>query len=78
MAILCYHRYELVKAQNETNVPIINVLKNLVGTSFAVNMDKPLLYPCDDMVFEGSLNDLMKEVGREHFVYVGSREMCRE
>lgn len=40
--------------------------------------DKPLLHPCDNMVFESPLDDLMEKVGRDHFVYVSFREMCRE
>jgi hypothetical protein len=35
-------------------------------------------YPRHEMVFEGSLNDLVKEVGSEDFVNVSSWEVKRE
>ena len=54
---------------------MIDVLKNFVGLSFAVGLDKPLLHPRNDMVLESPLNDLVEKVGRDHFIYVSSREM---
>ncbi len=57
---------------------MINVLKNLVGPSFTVGLNKPLLHPHNDMVFESPLNDLMEKVECDHFVYVSFREMYCE
>lgn len=33
--------------------------------------------PFDQVVLEGSFYDLMQEIGRQSFVYVGTREMVR-
>jgi hypothetical protein len=77
IAILRYRQSEELswRAKGKRTLPIIDVLKNLVGPSFAVGMEKPLLHPHNDMVFESPLNDLMKKVRCYHFVYVSSREM---
>jgi len=75
IAILSYEQSENSSSHKKKPLPIINVLENLVGLSFTIGLEKPLLHPHNDMVFESPLNDLMKEVRCDHFIYISSREM---
>ena len=40
-----------------------------------MNENEIFVYPGDEMVFEGSFDDLMEEVGREKLVNIRSRKL---
>lgn len=58
-----------------TSLPIIDVFEDPVGSCLTVGLDKPLLDPLDDVVFERPFDNLMEEVWGDHFVDVSSGEM---
>ena len=39
---------------------------------------KIIFYPCNEVVFKGSLDHLMEEIAREQLMNVGAREVARE
>ena len=54
---------------------MVDVLGNLTGTCFVMFNCQVFVDPSDDVVLEGSLHDLMEEVGGEELVDIGLREM---
>jgi hypothetical protein len=47
------------------DLPVIDIVQNLLCSSFAVNFDEILLQPCYEMILEGALDHLMKQVRRD-------------
>ena len=54
---------------------MVNVLGYLMGTHFMMFNSQVFVDPSDDVVLEGSLHDLMEEVGGEELMDIGLREM---
>jgi hypothetical protein len=46
----------------------------LTGMCFAMFVIQIFIDPCDNMVLEGSLHNLMEEVGHEEFMDISPRE----
>lgn len=59
-----------VVASND--VPSINVLDNVESLGLRMGKKYVLHDPSDEMILEGTLDDLMKKVGCEKFVNVGA------
>ena len=69
---------EAQRAQRDTlfeDSPAVNVIHYLLCTSLSMNENEIFVYPGDEMVFEGSFDDLMEEVGREKLVNIRSRKL---
>jgi hypothetical protein len=47
------------QTHTEKNLPVINVVKNDFCTPLAMNVDKVLLHPRNQMIFKNALYDLM-------------------
>ena len=54
---------------------MVDVLGYLTGTRFVMFNSQVFVDPSDDVVLEGSLHNLMEEVGGEELVDISSREM---
>jgi hypothetical protein len=60
------------------NLPQVNVIEDLVGTDLSVFKKKIFPDPCYQMIFPATLDDLMENVRRQHFVNVSTGEVIRK
>jgi hypothetical protein len=60
------------------NLPQVNVVKDLVGTSLAMLEQNIFTDPCHQMVFPATFDDLVENVRRQHFVDVSTGEVICE
>lgn len=54
---------------------MVNIFQYSVGFSLAMGLNKPLLDPLHNVVLEGAFDNLVEEVGGNHFVDISAREM---
>lgn len=59
-------------------LPAVNLIEHIFPSSVAIFADEVLSNPCDEMILEGTFDELMEEVAGHHLVYIGSREVIRE
>lgn len=64
----------VLRLLKENLAPSVNICKYPVGLSFRVCLLDPLGDPVDEMVLECPLDDLMKKVRRQKFMYICSRK----
>ena len=57
---------------------MINIGKDIRHTCFPMDKDQILLYPTYKVVFESSLDDLVKKVRSEKLVDISMRKICSE
>ena len=64
--------------QIKDNVPSVDIVKNLLSSCFAMHENQVFANPGDEVIFEGTLDDLVQEVGREKLVDVSTWKLVRE
>jgi hypothetical protein len=57
---------------------MINISPYQLSLCFAICYDKVLVNPLDKMVFEGALDNLMKNIGGKKFMDISTRKICCE
>jgi hypothetical protein len=61
-----------------SNLPTINVIKDLICASLAMHRYKILCNPINEVILEDAFNQLVQQIRCDKFVDVGSREIIRE
>jgi len=68
---LVYEHEEITVDEMLEHIPTVNVSQNRLSSSTRiVNLDV-LCHPCHQMVFKNTLDELVKEVGRQKLMYIG-------
>ena len=59
--------------------PSVDIIKNAFSICVGVRCHANIfLHPCNDMVLERALDELVEDVGREELMYVGTWKIVRE
>ena len=58
--------------------PAVYLVKKLLAAGVAVRHGEKLPYPSDQMVLEGTLDELMENVGYKQLVYISARKAIGE
>lgn len=59
-------------------LPLINVLEDFKGPSLAIHYEEVFIDPCDIVVFECALNQLVEEIRWQEFMNVHARKVMHE
>jgi hypothetical protein len=59
-------------------LPVINIVQYAISFSSSMGNNQVFFYPCYEVVFKGSFDDLMKEIRRNKFVNIGSWKIICE
>lgn len=58
-----------------TTIPSIDIIRDFLCLIWRVISIEVLVNPCNEVVLECAFNDLMKDIWRDEFIYVGSRKI---
>jgi hypothetical protein len=61
--------------QGREKIPVIYVVQNAIGLGSTMSKNKKLFHPGNEVIFEGSFDDLVEKIGCDKLMDVSTRKI---